>query len=238
MNRDSAHRCSPNEAFSPAKVLHLGRQFLHRFRGNARVKPVGLVPFLVEEGLRTENRMMRENAAAEHDGIRSGETVFANVDRLRGLPAGVEIDAVGKQLRAKSTDGGKRADPHPRGAIDEMPAADPRMLFDDQLRATLRLVGEMPAWPAGKTSDPVELSDDGVRAEMKQIDVFAEGQMTDAGALFHHKFSRKNPGESDAARRMNRITELFFEERAAQTPRQKKRENPEQRLHAAAPSDR
>jgi hypothetical protein len=37
---------------------------------------------------------------------------------------------------------------------------------------------------------------------------------------------------------MDRITELLFEEGTAQAPRKQKRKKPNQRFHAAAPSER
>src|SRR5437763_516656 len=167
--------------------------------------------------------MMGENAAAENDGIRSRETVFANLDRLRGLAANGEIDAVGEQLRTKAADRREGADPHARRAINQMPAANAGMPFYDQLRAPPRLVRKMPARAAGETGDPVQLPDNRVRAEMEQIDTFAKGEVTDPRAFFHHEFSRENPGETDVARRMDGITELLFDEGATQPPRQQQR---------------
>ena len=111
--------------------------------------------------------MMRENAAAENDGIRSRETVFANLDRLRGLAASGEIDTMGEQLRTKAADRRERADPHARRAINQMPAADAGMPFYDQLRTAPRLVRKMPARAAGETGDPIQLPDNRVRAEME-----------------------------------------------------------------------
>src|SRR5436305_756319 len=159
MDGDSTHWRSPNEAFCSAKIFQVGRQFFNRFRGNSRVEPVRLVPFFVQKRLCAEHGMMRENAAAENDGIRSRETVFANLDRLRGLPASGEIDAVGEQLRTKAADRRERADPHARRAINQMPAADAGMPFYDQLRTAPRLVRKMPARAAGETGDPIQLPD-------------------------------------------------------------------------------
>src|SRR5687767_1633312 len=122
---------------------------------------------------------MRQSASAQDDRIGSGETVFADLDRLGGLPACFEIDAVGQQLRTKSADRGERADAHPRGAIDQMPAAYASVSFDDQLRAPIGLMREVPARPAGEPSDPIKLADDGVRAQMEKVDVFAEREMPD-----------------------------------------------------------
>lgn len=147
--------------------------------------------------------MVRQTAPAKHYAVCPGETVFADVDRFGGLPAGFEIDAMRDDLRSKSTDGGKRADAHTRGAIDEMPAAYPRMCLDDQLRAPVRLMREMPARPRGKAGNPIQLSDNGVSAEMQQVDVLANGKVPDAGVLFHDQAARKNPAEADAAAGMD-----------------------------------
>src|ERR1043166_3263558 len=99
-----------------------------------------------------------------------------------------------------------------------MPAADAGVLFDDQLWPAVGLMCEMPAWSAGETGDPIQLPDNGMRAEMEQIDVLAKREVTDPRAFFHHEFSRKNPGETNVARRMDRITELLLEERATEVP--------------------
>ena len=88
---------------------------------------------------------MRENASAEEDRVRAGKGILADVDRLGSLPAGGKIDAVSEQLGAKPADGGEGANAHPCGAIDEMPAADPGVPFDDQLRFAIGLMSEMAA---------------------------------------------------------------------------------------------
>ena len=75
--------------------------------------------------------MMRENASAEEDRVRPGKGILANLDRLGGLPASGKIDTVSEQLGAKPADGGERADAHPSRAIDQMPAADAGVSFDD-----------------------------------------------------------------------------------------------------------
>src|SRR2546423_3099697 len=119
-----------------------------------------------------------------------------------------------------------------------MPAADAGLPFYDQLGPPVRLMREMPAWAAGKTGDPIELANDGVRAEMKKIDVLAKRQVTDARSFFHHQPAGKNPSEPDTARWVDRIAELLLEEGSAEAPRQEKREESEQGFHAAAPSER
>ncbi|MEA2679279.1 MAG: hypothetical protein QOK03_1001 [Candidatus Binataceae bacterium] len=182
--------------------------------------------------------MMRQRASPKDHGICSGETVLANLDGLRRLAACCEIDAVRKQLRAKTTDGREGAYAHPGGTVDQMPAANSGVSFNDEFGSPVRLVSEVPARATRKTCDPVELSDDCMRAEAKQIDVFAKGEVTDARAFFHHKMPRENPGEADAARGMNRIAELLFEQGTTYRPRQKHGNKPKQRLHDAGASVR
>ena len=133
---------------------------------------------------------MRQAAAPEHDGVRSGETIFADVDRFSRLPSRVEIDAVSEELRAKTADGRERADANSRRAIDKMATGDGSVAFDDQFGLAVWQVSEMPARAAGKTGDPIQLADDGVRAEMEQIDVLAKRQVTDTRALFHDEAPR------------------------------------------------
>jgi hypothetical protein len=62
---------------------------------------------------------------------------------------------------------------------------------------------EMASRSAGKSSDPLELSYDGVLTEVKQIDVLAQIQMANSRTFLHHEPARKNPAETDPARRMN-----------------------------------
>src|ERR1700704_1640049 len=105
-----------------------------------------------------------------------------------------------------------------------MPAANPGVSFENQFRMSIGLVREMTAVSAGKTGDPIQLPDDGVRAEMKQIDIFAEGEMSDAGIFFHDQAARTNPGQADPAGGMNRIAELLFEKAAPRRPGQEDRQ--------------
>jgi len=181
---------------------------------------------------------MQKDGSAEHDRVRPGKTVFADVDRLRRLPTSIEIDGVSEQLRAKTANGGKRADPDPRRAIDQVPAADSGVALHNQFRPALRLMRKMPARAARKSGDPIQLPNDGVRAEMKQVDILAKRQVTDARAFFHDEFFRENPGEPDPAGGMDRITELLFEKRTAEAPGQEQGQEAEKRFHAAAPSER
>jgi len=115
----------------------------------------------------------------ENDGIRSGETVFADLDRLCRLPAGVEIDAVGQELRTKPADRRERANPHARSAIKQVPAANAGMPFDDQLRRRSVWCAKWRLDPLGKPVDPIQLPDNRARAEMEQIDVLAKREVTD-----------------------------------------------------------
>ena len=128
---------------------------------------------------------------------------YHQVALLDLLPAGFEIDAMSDELRSKSGDVGKRPDAHLRGAIDQMPAADRGVGPDDQLGLPVRLMGKMPARARGETSDPVQLSHDGVGSEMEQVDVLAKIKMPDARVLLHDQASWKNPAEADTATGMN-----------------------------------
>jgi hypothetical protein len=75
--------------------------------------------------------MMRQNASTQNHGIGPGEAVFADLDRLGSLAAGFKVDGMGQKLRAEPSDRGECADAHTRGAIDQMPAADAGVTFDN-----------------------------------------------------------------------------------------------------------
>ena len=96
---------------------------------------------------------------------------------------------------------------YPRRAIDQMSAADAGVGFDDQLRVPVGLMREVPAVATGKSGNPVQSPNDGVGAEMEEIDVLAQGEMPDARMLFHNETARENPGETNVTGRMNGITE-------------------------------
>ena len=166
---------------------------------------------------------MRQTAPAKDHGIRPNKTVFSDFDWLRRLPAGFEIDAVGNELRTKSGQGREGADAYTRSAVDQMPATDSGVRFENELRLSVRLMGEMTAAPTRKTGDPVQLSDNRVSAEMQQVDVFTKSQMSDARVLFHDQAAGTNPGESNSTGGMNRVAELFFEQAASRRPRQQER---------------
>ena len=162
--------------------------------------------------------MMRQAAPAQQDRFGAEKAIFANLYRLGRLPSSRQIDAVSDELGAEARHRGESADPHPRGAIDEMAAADSRMPFQNQFRPPLWLVREMPAGTRRKSGDPIQLPDDGVRAEMKQIGTFANREMPDARLFLHDEVPRKNPGKADMARGMDRIAELMREKAPAQSP--------------------
>ena len=110
---------------------------------------------------------------------------------------------MGDELGAESTDCSKGANPDPRGAINQMPATDPRVSFDDELRPAVRLVGEMSAWPARKPGNPIQWADDRVRAQMEEIDILAHREMADTRTFFKNQTARENPGKSDMTIGMN-----------------------------------
>lgn len=181
---------------------------------------------------------MRQTASAQNHRIRPNKTIFSDVDWLRRLPAGFEINAVGHELRTKSGQGREGPDAHPRGAIDQMPATDSGVRFQNELRFTVQLMGEMATAPTRKTGEPVQLSDNRVGAEMEQIDIFANVQVSDARVLFHDQAAGTNPGESNSTGGMDRIAELFFEQAAACRPWQQQRQKHGQFLQHAGASER
>ena len=122
---------SPNESLVATEIREILGQWFNRTRRHARVKMKRRFQLFVEQRFRTEHRVMRKRAAAEQHGVRADETVVTDVDRLRRLSILREIDAVRDDLRTKARDRRERANPHTRGAIDEMPAADPGVLLDD-----------------------------------------------------------------------------------------------------------
>jgi hypothetical protein len=119
------------------------------------------------------------------------------------VPTSFEIDAVRDELRSKSADGGERADAHTRGAVDQMPAANPGMGSDDKLGTPVRLMCEMLARARGETSDPIQSSDGCVGPKMKQVDVLAKSKMPDTGVLLHDQAPWKDPAEADVTTGMN-----------------------------------
>jgi hypothetical protein len=135
------------------------------------------------------------------------------------LPVGFQIYAVGDELRSKSANCCERANPHSRGAVDQMPAANSGMGLNDKLRTSIHLVREMPARARGEAGDPVELADNCRRPEVEQVDVLAKRKVPDAGILLHHQALWKNPAEADVTAGMKRIAELFFQQGAPQFPR-------------------
>ena len=55
---------------------------------------------------------------------------------------------------------------------------------------------------------------------MQEVDILAYVQVPNAGILFHDQAPRKNPTETDATGRMQRIAKLAFEEAAPNAPGQ------------------
>src|SRR4051812_19752833 len=98
---------SPDESFCPAKVFQLRRQLFDWLCRHAGKKAIRFLPLFVQERLRAQHGMMRQNASTEEDRIRAGKGILADFDGLGGLPASGKIDAVSEQLRAKPADGGE-----------------------------------------------------------------------------------------------------------------------------------
>src|SRR3984893_12158391 len=103
---------------------------------------------------------------------------------------------------------------------------------------SIRLVREMATASAGKTGDPIQLPNNGVRAEMKEFDIFADREMSDAGFFFHDQAARTNPCQSDPTGGMNRIAELLFENVAPRRPRQQDRQEHQESIQHAGVSER
>src|SRR4051794_26469351 len=141
------------------------------------------------------------------------------------------------QLRAESRERGICADSYPRRAINEVPAADTGMSFDDQLRAPIRLMCEMPAAAERKTGDPIKLTDNGVRTDMQQVDVLADGEVADSAVLFHHESVWKNPRQPNVARRVDGVAKLPLEQPPPHRPGQHGRQQHQKFLQHVAPSD-
>jgi len=69
----------------------------------------------------------------------------------------------------------------------------------------------MTARTAWKSSDPIQMTDDRMSAELKEIDVLANVEVSNARVLFHDQMSRENPTKADVTARMNGVAELFLE---------------------------
>ena len=214
----------PDESFLPLEVTQIGRQLFERFRRDASVEMIRLFPLFVEERFGAENGMMRQARTAQENDLRSEKAVLADLDWLGRLPARGQVNAVSDELGTETGKRAESANPHLRRAIDKMAAADPRMLFKDQLRPPLRLMGKMPGMAGRKTGNPIQLPDDCVRVEVKQIRAFANREMSDPGMFLHDEAARKNPGQPDAAGRVQRIAKSSFEEAPAPFPRKEERE--------------
>jgi hypothetical protein len=73
---------------------------------------------------------------------------------------------------------------------------------------------------------------------MKEIDVLANGKVTDARTFFENETARENPGESDMAAGMNRIAKLFFQERAPHSPGEQQGKKHKKVFHLAGARER
>ena len=60
------------------------------------------------------------------------------------------------------------------------------MIADDKFWPPIFFLREMPRWPERKTGDPIAAPDRGVGLEMQEIDIFANGEMTDVAAFLHN----------------------------------------------------
>src|SRR2546423_3751672 len=102
---------------------------------------------------------------------------------------------------------------------------------------SILLVSKMAAGGAGrKTGDPVQLPDDSMRADVKQIDVLAKREVTDARIFFHDQSFRENPGKTDRRTGVNSKAELVLQERPPPRPRKKQTEKHQQAFHRATSS--
>jgi hypothetical protein len=117
---------------------------------------------------------------------------------------------VGHDLRLHPRERAEFANRNQVRAINEMPMSDGRMLAQDQLRFAIRLFREVTRGSERKTADPVAAADHGMRFEVKQIQTFAESEIIDPAPFFHDQAGRINPGQADAATRVDLVAELFF----------------------------
>ena len=56
-----------DKALGPPEIFEFGRELLHRLRGHAAVKFVGIGESFIKKRLRTEDGEVRQNAAGQHD---------------------------------------------------------------------------------------------------------------------------------------------------------------------------
>jgi hypothetical protein len=88
----------------------------------------------------------------------------------------------------------------------------------------MRKMSRVPAW---KTGDPIERSDNGMRAEMKEIGVLANREMPDARPFFQNQMARENPRQPDPTRGMNGIAKLRLQDATPHFPRKQQRKKQE-----------
>jgi hypothetical protein len=119
-----------------------------------------------------------------------------------------------------------------------MPAANSGMGLNDELGSPVWLVREMPALAAGEAGDPIQLTDDGMCAEMEQIDIFTESEVSYSGVFLHDQTARKNPSQADTATWVDRKAKLLLEQRASHPPGEKDRQEHEKMFHQTDARDR
>ncbi len=188
----------------------VGRQFFDRTSRHSAVKLIRFGERLVHERFGPNHAEIRESRAPQHDAICSDKTVVAYPDGLGSLTVSRDVDAVGHDLRLKTGHRAEFANGDRVRAVDEMTMSDGGVLAHDQLRFAIRFLGEMARRPEWKTGDPVAAADHRMSFEMEEVEAFAKGQMINATPLFHDQARRIDPGETDAAGRMDFVTELLL----------------------------
>src|SRR3984893_1136055 len=224
-----------NKTFRPLKIFAFGRQLFDRARRHSSVKLMRFGEAFVHQRFRAHHAKIRKHAATQQNAIGSDKTIIANLDRLRSLTVPLDVDAVRHDLRGESCDGAEFADRDRVRAIDEMTMGDGGMFADNQLRPSVGFFSEMPRRPERKTGNPVAASDHRVCFEMKQVQALAKREMIDPSVFFHDQSCWIDPREPNPRSRMNLVTELLFQKRSAQSPRQKKAEEHYELSHNGAP---
>src|SRR5438874_4041812 len=119
-----------------------------------------------------------------------------------------------------------------------MTIGDGGVLPQHEFGTTIGLLRKMQRTAHRKPGDPVTAANRGTRFQMKQLKVFRDREIANAGAFLHDQARWENPGKADSRGGMNLKTELPLEECAAQVPWQKQGQEHENFFHAAAPSSR
>jgi hypothetical protein len=112
---------------------------------------------------------------------------------------------------------------------------DGGMFAYDEFRPAIGLLREVWRWPKRKTGDPIAASNRRVCLQMQEIDVLANGEMTNATAFLHDQSRWTNAGEADPAAWVNFVVELFFQKRAPHPPGEKQAQEHENFFHNCAP---